>query len=223
MALTGAPGAGRSYVLTTRKNGVSMGVIATISNLDTDGSDLSNSFTVAAGDRICLMSTPTGTPAAQQANYSLKFVADTDGESLIGGNAAGADLDNVAVRYTSLLSSVVLRPAEYQAYHISSEFTYKNLYVLLDGAPGAGASYRARFKIDFVNKALTALIAGADVSGNDTVNEILVTDGEKASLSWTPLVGPTPSSPRWGLTAFFPPVTTWAPTVTTNPATAIRS
>lgn len=205
VALTGPPGAGNSYSFTVRKNGADTGLTVTISDSDTDGSDLSNSVTVVAGDRITLKMVPTSTPTAQQANYSLKFVADTDGESIMGGGMYGVDLDTVNVDYTTILAPFIPINGEANAYHVCDEFTLKNLYILLEGAPGAGKSYRARLRVDTVDTDLTVLIADTDVSGNDTTHEIAVSAGEKVSISYTPSLGPAAQTASWGITAFSPP------------------
>src|SRR3990167_6321017 len=81
-----APGAVTTRTFTLRKNGSNQSLTVTISGTDTTGSDLSNSFTVVAGDRLTISSTVTGTPAASVVFWSMLFDSSTAKRSILNGN-----------------------------------------------------------------------------------------------------------------------------------------
>ncbi len=70
-----APGTGKSWICTVRKNGVDTTVTATVSDTNTTATDTTHSFTVAAGDYITIRWTPSGAPTGSSSSgNSLKFV-----------------------------------------------------------------------------------------------------------------------------------------------------
>jgi hypothetical protein len=66
VALSAAPGAGKTWVFTIRKNGSNQSVTITINNPATTGSDTANSFTVAASESLSIEQVPSGTPAGSE-------------------------------------------------------------------------------------------------------------------------------------------------------------
>ena len=58
--LTSAPGAGNSWTFTFRKNRADTSLTVTISGTDKEGSDISNTVSVVAGDQVSLKCVPTG-------------------------------------------------------------------------------------------------------------------------------------------------------------------
>lgn len=69
--LTIAPGSGKSRTFTLRKNGADTALVVAIADANTAGADVSNSVTVAAGDRLTLKATSSGTPAASKAAFGM--------------------------------------------------------------------------------------------------------------------------------------------------------
>ncbi len=64
VTLNNAPGVGKSWAFTVRKNGSDTSVTCTISDAATTARDTTHSFSVAPGDRLALKWVPTGTPTA---------------------------------------------------------------------------------------------------------------------------------------------------------------
>jgi hypothetical protein len=85
-----APGAGlRDRKFTLMKNGAATSTVVTIAETSTFGSDTSNTFTVAKGDRVSLRSSITfagGLPAATYATWGAVFIPDGDDLFLVGMN-----------------------------------------------------------------------------------------------------------------------------------------
>lgn len=87
-----APGAGTSRVFTLQQhNGaawVDTPLTITISGTATTGSDLTHSFTVAAGTRLRIQTAAgTGTPATTHTAQVLEFEPTTDGQSAYGSHS----------------------------------------------------------------------------------------------------------------------------------------
>lgn len=83
VTLTNAPGAGKSRTFTIRLNGVNQPLQIVISDLETSGSDLVNTVTVAAGDLLAVQMVPAGTPAASGPfSYNAQFVGTNAKESV---------------------------------------------------------------------------------------------------------------------------------------------
>ncbi len=69
--LSAAPGAGKSWVFTVRKNGADTNLSVTISGTDTTGNDTSNSVDFSDDDYMTMQCTPSGTPAAAHARWGV--------------------------------------------------------------------------------------------------------------------------------------------------------
>lgn len=89
MGLLVAPGAGKSWTFTIRKNMDSTPVVVTISGLDTTGNDTVNEALFADGDTVDVMVTPAGTPAATGVYMGLLgYVPPAGGMGGVGPNMA---------------------------------------------------------------------------------------------------------------------------------------
>lgn len=92
-----APGAGKSRTFVLRINGVDSGVTVTISDAATTGRDIVNSVAVAAGDKLTLKSTPTGTPDANSVTrVTCEFESTASGESTYARQTTNAGSANIA-------------------------------------------------------------------------------------------------------------------------------
>ena len=72
----GDPGAGKSYVFTIRKNGVSTDIVVTIADTATEGEDSTHTVSVAKGDELGIMCVPSGTPTIRFVFWGIEFKAD---------------------------------------------------------------------------------------------------------------------------------------------------
>lgn len=74
---------------------------------------------------------------------------------------------------------------------IPTSGTIKKLRVELDGAPGAGKSYKFTLFLDGVAASLTVTISDTDTSGNDSANTVSVSAGQTVSIEVVPTGTPT--------------------------------
>lgn len=70
-----APGGGESYTVALHKNGAATAVTVTYGAADTSKNDTSNSFTVAAGDRVAVKTVLSGGASSTKFSWGLKFTA----------------------------------------------------------------------------------------------------------------------------------------------------
>lgn len=178
MRLTVAPGSTHSITLTWKHNGSGTSLAVTVTGAATEGTDSSNSITVAAGDAICVAMTRSGTPAATDAICSFEFEPTSDNESVYG--FGGQNTQNASLRYTGLLyannvstgwpsttvgtifSSLVAIPGDVTGYRMR-----------LAAAPGAGKSwtfaiYKNSIKQDGTNGTPNTVVTVADAATGGT-------------------------------------------------------
>jgi hypothetical protein len=208
VALDGSPGAGKSYTFTLRKNNADTAVTCVIADTSTQNSDLANSVTVAAGDRVVVSSTPSGTPTARLAKISMRFIPDNDGESFIG--LAGSDPSSAAVRYNQPQGTGA---GTWQATETNADMampagvTLKKLYAKVVTAPGVGKSWVFRTRLNAANAGPSLTISDAATTGNDSTSSSATSGGDLLSVMSTPSGTPTaPGGMSLGLLVSMPMV-----------------
>lgn len=72
--LDGAPGAGKSYTVTMRRNGGDAAVTVLIADAATSGNDTTHNEQYASGDRLSVEASPSGTPTARR--LAIGFTLD---------------------------------------------------------------------------------------------------------------------------------------------------
>ncbi|MDO8716099.1 MAG: hypothetical protein Q7J73_04755, partial [Dehalococcoidales bacterium] len=197
--LDAAPGTGKSYVITFRKELADTALTCTVSDLATSCSDLTHTATIVAGDRLDLSVTPSGTPAAARVSFILEFVPTTSGETVLmgvsGGNfAAGTN-------YASFTGGAVGASEGSVYVVIPTSGTLKNLYTRLSAAPGTSNSRIFTVRKNSADTGLT-MTFGATDSGvlSDTSDTVTVSAGDLITLGETVTGTPTAASGAWGVT-----------------------
>jgi len=71
--LNQAPGAGKSFTFTIRKNGADTALVVTISGTDTVGQNTTNEIEIAVGDLVNIKIAPTNTPTGAYVAFGLEF------------------------------------------------------------------------------------------------------------------------------------------------------
>jgi len=212
------PGGLDGYVVTLQVNGVNSDdglgnpLQVTITGDDVSGNDVRD-ITLAAGDLIRMTAGPTGAPVVEPYLYwGFCFVPDTDGESIILGNSSDA-LHNVNTEYNCLACwSILPLNVEGNRSQILWAMTLKRFYVWIKDAPGVGNSYQFTLRkvspIGGVGAAtpVVVTIAGADQTGEDTVNEAAFIDYDGVDFEVdpdsTPVVATATST---GIVSFIAP------------------
>ena len=199
--LTGIPGT-NPYRITLMKNGVATALYVDIAADGTQATNTSNDVAVVAGDYVYLKSSrPSGNPDnTPSARWSIQFESTNANESIYMRNFT---TNAAAVSYTPLSGggNVSAMAAELQCYQvIPTAGKIKNMYIRLDGAPGAGTSYNFRLRIDGVDTALQANVADAGTTGSDVANEVVVNAGDKVTVAITPVGAPAERKGSVGVT-----------------------
>jgi hypothetical protein len=84
ITLPSAPGSGKSFTFTLRKNQVDTAAVITISDAATNGTYVPT-ITVADGDELTIKCVPSGTPTSTAPSVSWLFIGSTTNQSIYGG------------------------------------------------------------------------------------------------------------------------------------------
>lgn len=170
-----APGAGRTRTFTVMKNGAAQSLAFSLTGTGsgagiTTNNDTANSFTVAAGDRISIRSTVSGTPAASRFNSGLLLTSDVDGYSMMGftTNLSPGTATIYNIPYSQMRSA--WNTTESNSNGKSPQFLAKALYVWQPTAPVSGRSYTYTLRQAAADTALAATVAGPSNSGSATAD-----------------------------------------------------
>lgn len=201
--LTTAPGAGTSRTIKVRKNGVDTSLSITISGTSTFAEDTSNQVVVAAGDRITLIGTVTGSPASTLSNQvSLEFEGDVSAQNFLSGGAATPS--NSARQFSSPTGDS--NAGQWYGTEndvsivIPHSCTITELYGYLHVAPGAGKSRAfSIYKNGSEEASSIFTISDANQSGNITGLSISCVAGDRISISTNPSGTPASSGTSTGI------------------------
>lgn len=202
-------GGGTAYIYTVYKNGSATGVTCTVTHPATSASDLSNTITVAKGDTISLEAAISGSPSAVRANFSMRWVPTTAGESLLLVSSAQT-LSTSAERYLNANGNTANTTTESVFYNLApTAFNVRQLYVSLATAPGTAGSGKKRGFTLAKNASTTALTTSIDdaaTTGEDASNQVSVTAGDTLNYRTNPTSTPTAAGTyRIGAVAYIAP------------------
>ncbi len=207
------PGGADGYTFTLRVNGIDSGLAVTITGDDTTGNAASD-IDIPEGAIVTLKFAPSGTPAAEpQARWGLKWEPDVSGESIV----LGCTYNEPHVTNTEYITPTTWSISTWATTTASRvqpvwEATIKNLYVIMETAPGSGKSrvFTIRKRTQLAAEAdtdITLTIADAAVSGNDIAHEYAASDYEHLVLKTVPSGSPDLSqSNGWGYVVELPQV-----------------
>lgn len=208
VSLSAAPdnGAGtQSYVIALRKNGSTQALTCTVSEANTTCQDESNSFTVAAGDRISILATPSGTPVAAAMITQVEFQGDSANQSVLLSSSGDAMSDS-ATRYFPVSGSSAIS-LEYSVHSVMPlSGTITAFYGYLTAAPGASGSRTISIRKNGSTEATSTLSFGeTDVTKNATGLSIAVSAGDRLSIISEVSGTPTAANGHFGI--LFTPTT----------------
>ena len=163
--LASAPGDGKSYTFTIYKNGADTNVTTTISNLNTSNSDIVNAVGIVMNDRLNIKSTPTNSPTAGLAYWSVLFNTTTSNVSNLGSGATDSSSGYI-VALGHAVNSEAAEVGAQQLITVPGNIT--TLSVGLDAAPGSGNSYTFTLRINATNTSLATTISNTDTSNTAT-------------------------------------------------------
>ncbi len=180
-----APGSGKSWTFTVRKNGVDTALTLSIADTATSGTDTTHSFTVAAGDKISIKAVPSGTPEVNTTvGCVMRYTGDTSKESLfMAVNGLNSELDTSTL-YIPVSGSAVFPNATEtnRSQIISAPGTISKLFVEIKTASVATRDRTFTLMLNGVATALTCVITGGNTTANDTTHSVNVVAGDLVSL-----------------------------------------
>jgi len=205
ITLAGAPGTGKSWTFTVRKNGVDTALSVVISDTATTGRDTTHSVAVAPGDLLSLKSVPSGTPSASGwlITVALEFTSTNTGESGYSGQTPTVNLSTSAARYQGVFRlnngwNTTSATAGSARSVVAAAGTVTALYLLLTAAPGAAKSYTFSLykngtKQDGSGGTVDTrvIITGAGVTTGSATFSLSVSPGDVLTLECAPTGTPT--------------------------------
>ena len=194
---------GDAWTLTLYKNGSPTTLTVTVTEPALTGSDTAHDVTVAAGDLLAVNDAETGTPLTSTVRWGFVFVPDATGESVIVGLpwynllASVGNIQLSARGTAQWTAGTPLHPA-------LSECTLKTLYVNVNVAPGAGKSHNFKVYKNNVATDLAVTISDAATSGNNTSDEVSISDLDYVHMVHTPSGTPATANAEWSLVSLSP-------------------
>lgn len=199
--LTAAPGAGANRSFTVLKNGSDTGLTLTIAEAAVTGT-VTSTVSFARGDTLILRTNPSaGTAPAAASAYGYLLIEGTTNEGfpILGGNFS----NNVTTTNTFCPLQGFTNIAWDTEANVNQVFPMygrlQNLYVILNGSPGAGTSYTFEVYKGGVATGITVTIADTASTGTDATNVFIVSPGDLLSLRATRSGVPSNRTARWGL------------------------
>lgn len=195
-----APGAGKSWTFTFRKNGTGTDLTCTISDAETSGEDTTHEVSVATWNPISIEAAPSGTPASgRYALWSLLFEGDIASECVPLGPYQVYDL-SLPTRYNRVKHGWSWGLEGGAMALIPTAGKIKKLAVRLTVAPVQTLIFTLRHGASLETIADTDLVvtlSGAETSGQDTTHEVSVAAGEYISLKVTESGSATRDDAGW--------------------------
>ncbi len=215
-----APGAGNSRTFTIVKNSVNTTMVVTISETAKTGNDTdpSHNIAIAAGDKVAIYNTLTGTLVTTWGKYGIVFLPDTQGEWFTSATTDDST-SSTAVEYQQLTAGdTTLTANESKQHNLAQAATAKKIYVNLSTAPGAGNSWIFTLREALADTALTVTISGTNTSGNAAVDEVIVADAlVNSSIDAT--AGSATSRSQIAILFYNAPEAGGEPAITVSPTT----
>lgn len=178
--VSAAPGAGTSKIITLRNNVSGTALTTTIGNTATANSDTTHSVSVAAGDRVAIETTVSGSPATSKLFTAMLFTPTVDGNSFVG--FANNDQPSTSASEYSFLQSnnVSWDSTEANTQSYLGAWRLKALYARTPTAAGSARSWDVTVRKGAADTALTvnllnintvvSFATDVDISGTDLMS-----------------------------------------------------
>jgi hypothetical protein len=193
VAVSVAPGTGKSYAVSMRVNNTTDALTTTVADTNTSAT-ATGSQALSAGNSITIKCHPSGTPASTRIAWCFTFVPTTDGEAFFG-YGAGTPLATSGATYEQPLGVGAVQPTtESLAYLKLPACTIKSMYVRIPTAPGVGATRTFTWRDNAADSALTVTISGTNLTGNDTTHSVVHTADQTVGIASTVSLVPAPAA-----------------------------
>ena len=179
VALTVAPGVGKSWTFTIRKSLTATPLTVTISGTDTAGVDTGHAVGMAANQFIDMTCVPSGTPAATVVRWSVSSDSVSPGETILPANTP--QINDQATSYYALVGSMLRSATEFEREIVfPTAGTLKTLYAVSSAPPGVGDSFIYTIRHNGGDTGITCTIAGTSQSASDLTHSQAVAAGDTA-------------------------------------------
>jgi hypothetical protein len=179
-----APGVGKTSTYSVYKNDSSQSLSVAITGEGTSGSDVVNSVSVVAGDRVCIRWSGGAGLTTSEAYWVLEFEGSVARESVLlacGKNDTASTWYLPAHCAPAWEEATTVELASQTLMPVSG--TIKSLYVCLQGDPGTNPdAYRFTLRKGGVSQLLTCTIVADDKTGNDTTHNIAVSEWDSVGI-----------------------------------------
>lgn len=195
-----APGSGKSWAMTVYKNGSATALTCTISDTNTQAQDATHNFSVVAGDRLTIQSTPSGTPTGSGAvSWGAVFTGSNTNEYAISGTLNAGGPSNSATNTISLTNSSTTT-ASIAAQHtiFNSPVTITAFYLYFITAVATG-TWAATILVNGTSVAETQISVTSGQTGSITGLNISVGIGDYVGIQFVPTTTPTASDIYWSI------------------------
>lgn len=203
-----APGVGKQYTFTVRKNGVDTSLSIVISGTNKTGSDTNTGhyFTVAPGDTVTISSTPASTPAAfVNHSWTLGFAGNNANESLVMRGTSTQHAANTTSYYEVQSEGGGNATEVNRTSPMPTPGSLSGLYLVSDVDPGGVAqTIVVTLMVNGVASALTATINTGSTTANDVANSVTLAQND--TVSWRVASSALAAASRLSISA------KWAPT-----------
>ena len=190
-----APGSGKSYTFTLYKNGSSTAMTFSIADLATEGSNIANPITFAAGDTMFLRRDASGSPTASIMTVITQIDCTNAVDSVYGFQNWQTAPDQFGTKYQGVFvgrpSNWASTVTDYQSL-VAAAGNLTGYGVRLSAAPGAGTSYNYAIykngtKQDGTGGTVDTTLSVADAATSGSVNFTLpVVAGDRLAIECDP-------------------------------------
>jgi hypothetical protein len=200
------PGAGNTWDIVLRINGVDTAVTCQITNAANGCEAEGLSLAITAGQRGTLITKPVSGPTNSLMTIALTFVPTTAGDTIIPAQGVTYST-TVTQAVTPFSNATVNTPANRRINALPDGGTIDKFYVK-SNAPGGSASYAYTVDKGAATTALTTTITGAATDNSDLVNSFTVVAGDDIQFEANPHDVNVPASATATFGARFRPTTT---------------
>ncbi len=193
--LDSIPGAGKTAAFTVRVNKATPGTptVATCTNA-TACSDTTNATTISAGDEVSIDCTITNTPATSDPSWSIVWNPTTSDYTVLVGGTVGNNLGTSGTEYLAMHGIGLIDTASWDVSTlVPTGGTFRDLYIKLGTAPGAGTSRTFAFGT------VDCTISDTATTCNSGVDTQAATAGQAYTLTSTVSGTPAASIVSYGI------------------------
>lgn len=207
---SGASGTSKTWTYTVYKNGSSTSMTCPISGAsDTTCNDVTNTFTVAAGDYLHIVAAPTSSPNTVNVASNLAYTPDTEGDTIMFTNGPSQANGPVNFGFNGGGNPGWQNVGEDTggSIRIASGGTIDNLRVALSSTMAAGTSMTYTLYQNGASTSLTCTTGAGSTGCTDVTNSVSVSAGDQVSILQSALTGWPPNSNSRRISVNFNPTT----------------